>query len=196
MISPAIQTLITLNVVVYLLQGIAPDTVIGNFALWPLGEGFAIWQLGSYAFLHGNLTHILFNMLGLWMFGTELERAWGSNRFAIYYGACVLSAGLTQLGIGALMGSADPTIGASGGVYGLLLAFAMRYPNRIIVLLFPPIPMPAWLFAIVFGGLELFLGVTGTQAGVAHFAHLGGMLGGFLLLRLWSDLDRGGYHRR
>ena len=89
-----------------------------------------------------------------------------------------------------------PTIGASGGVYGLLLAFAMRYPNRIIVLLFPPIPMPAWLFAIVFGGLELFLGVTGTQAGVAHFAHLGGMLGGFLLLRLWSDLGQGGYRRR
>lgn len=194
MITPAIRTLLAINVAVYLLQALAPDPVVGTFALWPPGEGFALWQLGSYAFLHGNLTHILFNMLGLWMFGTELERAWGSRRFSLFYAVCVLSAGLTQLGVGALMGSAEPTVGASGGVYGLLLAFAMRYPNRIIMLMFPPIPMPAWLFAIVFGGLELVLGVTGTEAGVAHFAHLGGMLGGYLTLQVWGNPERR-YHQ-
>ncbi|MEZ5923789.1 MAG: rhomboid family intramembrane serine protease [Hyphomicrobiaceae bacterium] len=188
----AIQTLIIANIAVFAVQPLLGDSLIYTFALWPVGEGFGPWQLISYAFLHGGLPHLFFNMFGLWMFGAEIERAWGSQRLVVYYAVCVIGAALTQLLASAMTGSNAPTIGASGGVFGILLAFAMRYPNRTIVLLFPPIPMPAWLFATLYGGLELVLGVTGTDAGVAHFAHLGGMLGGYLLIRTWG----GGQHPR
>ncbi len=103
----------------------------------------------------------------------------------MFYFACVIAAALTQLTTAALAGSQEPTLGASGGVFGLLLAFAMYFPRQRIVLLFPPIPMPAWLFVVLYGALELVLGVTNTQAGVAHFAHLGGMLGGALVILYW-----------
>ncbi len=156
------------------------------FALWPLGSGlFLPWQVVSYAFLHGGMGHLFFNMLGLWMFGAELERIWGTKRFIHFYAASVLAAALCQLLVNALLGSRFPTVGASGGLFGLLLAFGMMFPNRIIMPLFPPIPMKAKVFVAVFGGLELFFGVTGTQSGVAHFAHLGGMLGGWLMIRYW-----------
>jgi len=121
-------------------------------------------------------------MLALAMFGGEVERVWGPKRYVTYYFACVISAALAQLLVNALTGSAEATIGASGGVFGLLLAFGMLFPQRTIVPLFPPIPMPAWVFVTLYGVLELFLGVTGNEAGVAHFAHLGGMLGGYLLI--------------
>jgi membrane associated rhomboid family serine protease len=155
-------------------------------ALWPIGAGFMPWQLVSYSFLHGSVMHLFFNMLGLWMFGAELERLWGPKRFLQFYFACVLTAALAQLGVAALTGAIYPTIGASGGLFGLLLAFGMMFPNRTIVPLFPPIPMKAKVFVAIFGGLELLFGITGTMEGVAHFAHLGGMLGGFLLIRYWQ----------
>ena len=165
------------------------------FALWPLGSGFAPWQLLSYALLHGGLFHLAFNMYGLWMFGSELERLWGPRRLLQYYVVCVLVAGAVQLVVASDAPVPYPTVGASGGLFGLLLGYAMLFPNRTIVLLIPPIPMPAWMFAVVFGVLELTLGLTGAQSGIAHFAHLGGMLGGWLMLRYWRGQSPFGRRR-
>jgi len=157
----------------------------GAFALWPLASGnFMPWQMVSYAFLHGGIGHLFFNMLGLWMFGSELERLWGQRRYWQFLLAGVLTAAIAQLVITALTGSRVPTVGASGGLYALLLAFGMLFPNRVIMPLFPPIPMKARTFVIVFGALELLLGLMDV-GGVAHFAHLGGMVGGFLMIRFW-----------
>lgn len=183
---PVTRNLLIANFVVFAAEMALGDAPIERFALWPLAGPFAPWQLVTYAFLHANVTHILFNMLGLYSFGADLERAWGGQRFLGYYFACALSAGVTQLAFSAATGSMYPTVGASGAVFGLLLAFALFFPQRRVLLLFPPIPMRAPIFAVVYGVIELFLGVTGTQEGVAHFAHLGGMLGGFLLISLWG----------
>ena len=146
------------------------------------------WQIITYAFLHGNLTHLLFNMFGVYMFGSDLERVWGPRRYLTFYMVSAISAAIAQLIVSSLIGAAYPTVGASGAVFGLLLAFAMVFPRRMVVPLFPPIPMRAPIFVALYGGLELVLGVTGTQAGVAHFAHLGGMAGGYLLLRYWRGV--------
>ena len=157
----------------------------GVFALWPIGSGrFLPWQPVSYAFLHGGLGHLFFNMLGLWMFGSELERLWGQRRYAQFLLAGVLTAAVAQLVITALASSNVPTVGASGALYALLLAYGMLFPNRVIMPLFPPIPMKARTFVVVFGVLELLLGIMDV-GGVAHFAHLGGMVGGFLMIRYW-----------
>lgn len=194
------RNLLIANAVVYLLQMLAGEQVasqlVMHFALWPLGPempvqgggtvGFEIWQLVTYGFLHGSPTHILFNMLALWMFGGAIERLFGSRPFLIYYLICVVGAAIAQLVvIRFFTGGYYPTVGASGGVFGLLLAFGMMFPHQRIMLLFPPIPMPAWVFVTGYGVIELFLGVTGTQAGVAHFAHLGGMAAGFLMIQYW-----------
>ncbi|MEZ5459187.1 MAG: rhomboid family intramembrane serine protease [Steroidobacteraceae bacterium] len=174
------------NVIVFVLQLALPGLLENWFALWPLEVGFQPWQVLTYAFLHGSVLHIALNMYGLVMFGADLERTWGSNRFLRYYVVSLLSAGLTQLAVTAWLGQTLPTVGASGGVFGLLLGYAVMFPQRRIVLLFPPIPMPAWVFALLFAAIELVSGVMGNQTGVAHFAHLGGMLGGFLMLRRWA----------
>ena len=163
------------------------------FALWPFGSAqpeFMPWQLVSYGFLHGDLNHIFFNMFGLWMFGRDLERLMGTQRFLVYYMTCVLGAGIVQLIVAALQGGVYPTVGASGGVFGLLLAYAMAFPNRTVMLLFPPIPMKAKFFVLAYGLLELYLGLSGRAPGVANFAHLGGMLFGFLLIQRWRYTKR------
>jgi membrane associated rhomboid family serine protease len=183
---PITQALLLINVAAFCLDLFMGPWFTRALALWPIGAGFMPWQLVSYSFLHGSVMHLFFNMLGLWMFGAELERLWGPKRFLQFYFACVLTAALAQLGVAALTGAIYPTIGASGGLFGLLLAFGMMFPNRTIVPLFPPIPMKAKVFVAIFGGLELLFGITGTMEGVAHFAHLGGMLGGFLLIRYWQ----------
>lgn len=195
--TPVTQLLLAANIAVYLLQSVAEPILIGHFALWPLhgpgggfGQppGFAPWQLVTYSFLHGSLTHLLFNMFALYMFGSDIERVLGARRFAIYYFICVLAAAVAQLGVAALSNSPPyPTVGASGGVFGLLLAFGLYFPRRTVMLIIPPIPMPAWLFVMLYGLLELVLGVTGSQEGVAHFAHLGGMVGGYLTIRAWRS---------
>lgn len=179
------QTLIIINVLAFLLEIVAGGSIIDALALWPLGPQFQPWQIVSYAFLHGSFTHLLFNMFGLYMFGADLERTWGARRFLNYYLVSAISAAVTQLIVCFFTGAYFPTVGASGAVFGLLIAFAMVFPNRMVMLLFPPIPMRAPVFVALYGALELVLGVTGTQAGVAHFAHLGGMAGGYLLLRYW-----------
>jgi membrane associated rhomboid family serine protease len=193
---PVTKTLLIANAAIYLAQQFMGDVLVLWFALWPLASpaygmpgapaGFLPWQVITYSFLHGNELHILVNMLGLYMFGSEIERVLGQKRYLTYYFVSVLVAAIAQLAMSALNpGPPYPTIGASGGVFGLLLAYGMFFPRRIVMLIFPPIPMPAWLFVIVYACIELYLGVTGTMAGVAHFAHLGGMLGGYLLLRYW-----------
>jgi membrane associated rhomboid family serine protease len=139
----------------------------------------------SYAFLHGNLLHLAFNMFGLYMFGSGVEQVFGARRYLTYYLTCVVSAALTQLVVLGWSGVFVPTVGASGGVFGLLLAYAVLFPHHRILLLFPPIPMRARVFVLVYAGLELVLGIAGTASGIAHFAHLGGMVGGWVLLRRW-----------
>ena len=185
-LPPITQALLLLNVGLYCLDYITGRMLTQWFALFPLGHGFLPWQVVSYAFLHGTVWHLFFNMLGLWMFGAELERLWGPKRFLQFYFASVLTAAATQLLFAALSGARYPTVGASGGLFGLLLAFGMMFPNRIIMPLFPPIPMKAKVFVAVFGGLEVLLAYINTNDGVAHLAHLGGMLGGFLMIRYWQ----------
>ena len=194
-IPNVIFVLLVANGIVFALQQLSPRFLIINFGLWPAGVSgspFMPWQLITYGFLHGNLTHIMFNMFGLWMFGRELERMMGQKRFLTYYATCVIGAGLVQLIVAGSQGGLYPTIGASGGVFGILLAYGMAFPNRMVMLMFPPIPMKAKYMVILFGIMELYLGVSGSAPGVANFAHLGGMLFGFFLLRHWMKSRRRG----
>jgi membrane associated rhomboid family serine protease len=184
-LPPITQALLLANVAVFFLERLLGGGLLGAFALWPLGSGhFLPWQVGTYAFLHGSFEHLFFNMLGLWMFGSELEQVWGQKRYLQFYGASVLAAALTQLLVGVVLGSQAPTIGASGGLFGLLLAFAMMFPDRTILLFFV-IPMKAKYLVALYGIVELYQGVYVMNSGVAHFAHLGGMLGGLLMIRFW-----------
>jgi membrane associated rhomboid family serine protease len=191
-IPPVTWALLVINGGVFLLQQMADPLLVAWFALWPLHgsspagpTGFLPWQIVTYSFLHGSFLHLFVNMFALFMFGSDIERVFGQRRFLAYYFACVVTAAAAQLVVSAASGAPYPTVGASGGVFGLLLAFALYFPRRTVMLIFPPIPMPAWLFVTLYGALELYLGVTGTMAGVAHFAHLGGMLGGFLMIQYW-----------
>jgi membrane associated rhomboid family serine protease len=182
-LPPVTQALMLICTAVFCINYFVP---IGLWlALWPFGSGnFGPWQLLSYAFLHGDMLHLFFNMLALWMFGSELERLWGQRRFVHMLLASVVAAALVQLLFNLVVLSRSPMVGASGAVFGLLLCYGVLFPNRTIMPLFPPIPMKARTFVIVFGALELFLGVYG-ETGVAHFAHLGGMLGAWLMLLHW-----------
>ncbi|MFO1214274.1 MAG: rhomboid family intramembrane serine protease [Burkholderiaceae bacterium] len=164
-------------------------------ALWPLQSGLFCRGSWSATASARQILHLFFNMLGLWMFGSELERLWGRKRYAQFLLASLLSAALAQLLITWLTGSNVPTVGASGALFGLLLAFGMLFPNRTIMPLFPPIPMKARTFVIVFGVIELLFGLSG-RSGVAHFAHLGGMLGGYLTIRYWRGRTPFGGSRR
>jgi membrane associated rhomboid family serine protease len=189
----AVKSLVAANVLVYLLQILSKGAVDELFELWPLQSidgqsNFHIWQIVTYAFLHSTdtIAHLLFNMLGLWMFGAEIERYVGPRRLLACYFASVVTAAVSQLFIPTLFGAPPaPVVGASGGVFGLLLAYAFLFPKRKVIPLIPPIPMPAWVFATLYAGVELFLGVTGTLSGVAHFAHLGGMVGSALVISQW-----------
>lgn len=197
-LPPATRALIVANVLLYVAQSLTAPSgqpleagwLTELLALQPIGPYFHFWQLVTYAFLHGSLAHIFFNMFALYMFGGVLELYWGVPRYLQYYFASVLAAGGVQLASTWLSGSYESTIGASGAVFGLLLAFGFNFPRQRILLLIPPIPMPAWLFVTIYGVIELFLGVTGIQASVAHFAHLGGMLGGALMMLWWRLEER------
>jgi membrane associated rhomboid family serine protease len=195
-LTPATRAIILVNVLVFVLELLAPRSVWVLFALWPVATPEALfhpWQLVTYAFLHQGFAHIFFNMFALYMFGPALESFWGARRFLGYYFVCLIAAGCTQLVIDYLVGGGTPTIGASGAVFGLLLAFALLFPRARLLLYFA-IPVPAWLFVGGYAVIELFFGVTGRQADVAHFAHLGGMLGGALMMLYWRlRAGRGGW---
>src|ERR1700719_259833 len=191
----AVKFLVAANVLMFALQTMSKGA-LDVLALWPMQpiDGvtyFRPWQIVTYAFLHSTdtIAHLLFNMLGLWMFGAEIERYVGPRRLLACYFASVVTAALSQLFIPTLFGAPPaPTIGASGGVFGLLLAYAFLFPKRKVIPLIPPIPMPAWLFATFYTGVALFLGVTGTLSGIAHFAHLGGMVGSALVIMQWRGV--------
>ena len=190
-IPPVTRALILVNVAVFLLQQVVGEALVTWFALWPLGSGlFRVWQLLTYAFLHGSVAHIFLNMFALYMFGRTLESYWGGRRFVFFYLICVLAAALTQLAVQAAGATAEPVLGASGGVFGVLLAFGWYFPRQRLILLPIPIPLPAWLFVTLYALVELYLGFTGKQADVAHFAHLGGMLGGALCILYWRARQR------
>ena len=187
-LPPVTRNLLIANVAVFLLQQVMGDVMLQYFALWPLGSGlFGVWQIVTSAFLHGGVTHILFNMIALYMFGGAIERTLGARNFTIYYFVCAIVASLLQLAVLWFFPPTEygPTLGASGAIFGLLLAFGMMYPHEKVMLMFLPIPMPAWLFVTGYAIVELTLGVTGIEPGVAHFAHIGGMLGGIVLIQYW-----------
>lgn len=198
--TPVTRTLLIACVAGYGLQWLLGNSLLLDLALWPPGSdpyypAFRPWQLVSYAFLHGSVTHLFFNMFALYMFGPEIERLLGRQRFLTYYFVCVICAALTQLLVqGMGDGPPIPTVGASGGIFGLLLAYGLAFPHRKLMLIFPPIPMPAWVFVTLYGLLELYLGFAqGGSSNVAHFAHLGGMAGGLLLVFYWRA-QRGRRH--
>ena len=189
---PVIKFLLISNTAIWLLLGVflAPFSVNGvpifylfseYLALWPLGTNFWPWQLVTYLFMHGGFWHLFFNMFALWMFGMELEHTWGSRKFLFFYLLCGVAGGIANLIVAPMVGQAAPTVGASGAVFGVLLAFGMMYPDRPIYLYFL-LPVRAKYFIAAYIGLELFFGVTSSTDGVAHFAHLGGAAAGFLFI--------------
>ena len=189
---PVVKNLIIINVLVYMATALLPvgNEIIRFCALWfgasPFGE-FHSYQFVTYMFLHASVEHIFFNMFALWMFGRTLEYELGSKRFLIYYMVCGVGAALIQLATAYLTGEMPiQLVGASGAVMRLLLAFGVMHPNAVIMLLIPPIPMKAKWFVVIYGVIELFLGWTGFGGNVAHFAHVGGMLWGLLLLQWWK----------
>ncbi|MGA9408432.1 MAG: rhomboid family intramembrane serine protease [Bacteroidota bacterium] len=186
---PVIKTLLLSNTGVFLVMLFLGNFRVGDyslslvmnewFALFPLGQGFQVWQLFTYLFMHAGLSHLFFNMLALWMFGMELENTWGSRKFLTYYLICGVGAGLSNILIGPLFTSVGPTIGASGAIYGVLLAYGLLFPDRLIFIYFF-IPLKAKYFVVLYMVIE-FVSVSNTD-GIAHFAHLGGAVVGFIYL--------------
>ena len=209
---PVVKNLIMINVLMYLITVITGNFMYENFALFYFKSPFfKPYQLVTHMFMHGGFTHILFNMYTLYIFGCVLERVWGSQKFLFYYfvtgiGAALLHMGVmylqlrgyiadfnagdmfAQSGIQSIL--VTPTVGASGAIYGLLLAYGMLFPDNIMQLIFPPVALKAKWFVIIFGALELLLGLSGRGGNVAHFAHLGGMIFGFFLILYWKKNNR------
>lgn len=214
--TPVVKNLIIINILFFLIQEYAPSGFGDQFtellalhSVW--SKKFELYQYVTSIFLHANFAHLFSNMFALWMFGQILERRFMSQRFLIYYlitgiGAGLLHSGITAIELSDLKQLADVsghaftdqdwmiynsridsiTVGASGAVFGILLGFGVLYPNERIMLLIPPIPMKAKYFVIGYGVLELMLGVTGTATNIAHFAHVGGMIFGYLLIAYWK----------
>jgi len=186
-VTPVVKKLIILNIAVFILEYLFSSIyhlpIRQLFGLIPqkIYPGLMIWQLGTYMFLHGGFFHLLINMFVLWMFGCEIERQWGSREFLTYYLFCGVGAGI--LNFIAMPGSPIPTVGASGAIYGILVAFAMLFPNRLIYLYFL-IPIRAKYFVLIFGAIAFLSAFTSAADGIAHFAHLGGMIFGFLYIKL------------
>ena len=194
--------IIAICVLMFLLQGVSTQSSFGqmvistvnHMALWPITSvntqpwqlDFQPWQLITYGFLHGGFNHLFFNMFALWMFGLPIEKMWGSRKFAEYYFICILGAGLVQLLVQYVSGGNYPTIGASGAVFGLLLAYGVTWPNAKLFLIFFPVPIKAKWFVVIYGVAELIFGVTGAMPQVAHYAHLGGLFFGAGLLWRWG----------
>lgn len=201
---PVTKNLIIINVLIFVATIINENFMIGTFGLfYPTSPYFRWWQVITHMFMHGGFWHILFNMYTLFIFGVVVERIIGSKKFLLFYFVCGLGAAALQMGtqyleVQAFMNSDSqtalqslidlkrtPTVGASGAIYGVLIGYAMLFPQSKMTLLFPPVTLSAKWMVIVFAVIELFTGVVGFADGVAHFAHLGGMLIGWLLIRFW-----------
>ncbi len=199
-----VKNLLIINALMLVLTMFARGFMIENLSLFYFTSPFfKPYQLITYMFMHGGMGHLFFNMLSLYIFGSVLENVWGSKKFFIYYMVTGIGAGLFNELVMYLqiVFSANPemmeytlnripTVGASGAVYGLLLAYGMLFPNNIIQMIFPPIAMKAKWMVLIFGVTELLFGITGAQSGVAHFAHLGGMVFGIILILIWKHRDR------
>lgn len=184
---PVVKNLIIINLLIFMATALLPPVrqwVMHYCALWVGMPLFRSFQFVTYMFLHADLEHVFFNMFALWMFGRTLEYELGAKRFLVYYMACGVGAALIQASIAWALHEPMMLVGALGAVMGLLLAFGVLHPNAVIMLIFPPIPMKAKWFVVVYGVIELFLGWRG-GGNVAHFAHVGGMLWGLLLLYWW-----------
>ena len=180
-LTPIIKNLMIIMGAVFLLQMFVSGWIDLYFGLVPIlvWKKYFLWQLLTYMFLHGGFSHILFNLLALWMFGGELENYWGSKRFLFYFLFCGIGAGICTVLFTPYQ--FIPVIGASGAIYGILLAFGWLFPNRLIYIYFL-FPIPAKYFVIIFGLIELFASMEGTRGGVAHLTHLGGLLFGLLYM--------------
>ncbi len=216
-IPPAIKNIIIINVLVMIMTALNEQYMIANFALfYPTSPFFKPWQIITHMFMHGGFWHIFFNMYTLFIFGTVLERIWGTKKFLVFYfvtgiGAALLHTGvqfieaqvyMSQIADGSQQAAAayqalkyTPTVGASGAIYGVLMGYAMLFPDSVLTLVFPPVSLKAKWFVIIFAVIELFTGIFSTSirsvgGGVAHFAHLGGMLFGWLLILYWKKKSR------
>ncbi len=208
----AVKNLIIINVLVMIMTSLNENFMYEKFALfYPTSPFFHWWQPLTHMFMHGGFWHLFFNMYTLFIFGSVLERVWGTKKFLIFYfvtgfGAALVHTGvewiqmqywMTQAAEGSMTAlnsihalKVTPTVGASGAIYGLLMGYAMLYPDSIMSLIFPPISMKAKWFVLIFAGIELLTGVTGTGGGIAHFAHLGGLIFGFILIMYWKKKRR------
>lgn len=209
---PVVKNLLLINIAAYLITMLTGNFMYENFALFYFKSPFfKPFQLVTHMFMHGGFTHIFFNMYTLYIFGCVLERVWGSQKFLFYYFVTGIGAALLHLGVmylqlkgymaaynaGDIYAGAEiqallttPTVGASGAIYGLLLAYGMLFPNNVMQLIFPPVALKAKWFVLIFGALELILGLSGRGSGVAHFAHLGGMIFGYFLIIYWKKNNR------
>jgi membrane associated rhomboid family serine protease len=207
-VPTAVKNLIIINVLVMIMTSLNENFMYEKFALfYPTSHFFHWWQPLTHMFMHGGFWHLFFNMYTLYIFGSVLERVWGTKKFLIFYFVTGLGAALIHTGVEWLqmqygMGEAaegsmsamssihalkiTPTVGASGAIYGLLMGYAMLYPDSVMTLIFPPISLKAKWFVLIFAGIELLTGVTGTGGSIAHFAHLGGLIFGFLLIMYWK----------
>ena len=227
-VPSAVKHIILINVLVMIMCYLKSTFMYETFAMYfPASPLFQVWQPVTYLFMHGDFFHLFFNMYTLYIFGSVLERVWGTKKFLLFFfvtgvGAALVHACVQWYQYSELMASAGaasaevssianqmvgqggamvpvglnwagfervlftPTVGASGAIYGVLMGYAMLYPDSILTLIFPPISLKAKWFVLIFAGIELLLGVTGTQAGVAHFAHLGGLIFGFALIMYWK----------
>jgi membrane associated rhomboid family serine protease len=211
-VPKAVKNLIIINILAWIATEVNRQFMIPTFALfYPTSQFFHWWQLVTHMFMHGGFWHIFFNMYTLYIFGSVLERQWGMKKFLMFYFVTGLGAAFLHTGVEAIQakiylaqiadGSTSaqyalhslkltPTVGASGAIYGLLLGYAMLYPDSIMSLIFPPVSMKAKYFVLIFAGIELFTGITGTGGGIAHFAHLGGMVFGLILILYWKRKHR------
>lgn len=211
-IPMAVKNIILINILVYLLTLLTGDFMYEKFALFYIESPyFHWWQPITHMFVHGGFFHIFFNMYTLLIFGCALERIWGPKKFLLFYfvtgiGAALLHTGVTafqvehfkglaEAGDMAAMGGyyrlmATPTVGASGAIYGVLLGYGMLFPNNVLQLLFPPVALKAKWFVLIFAVIELATGVLGTRDGIAHFAHLGGMIFGLIMILIWKKKNR------
>ena len=204
----AVKNIIIINVLIMVMMALNETFMLEKFALfYPTSPFFHWWQPVTHMFLHGGFGHLFFNMYALFIFGSVLERVWGTKKFLLFYfvtgiGAAAVHIGVQWIQMQALMNSAaegsmaavqaihnlkmTPTVGASGAIYGVLMGYAMLYPDSVLTLIFPPVSLKAKWFVLIFAAIELALGVFGTRAGIAHFAHLGGLIFGFILIMYWK----------
>ena len=190
-IPKAVKHIIIINILMLVLTYLNNPLMSKWFALNPISFIWKPWQLVTYMFMHGGFGHLFFNMYTLFIFGSVLENVWGTKKFLTFYFVTGIGAALVNIGVQYLTGSFALTVGASGAIYGILMGYAMLYPDSMLTLILPPVSMKAKWFVLIFAGIELLLGISNNPAdNVAHFAHLGGLVFAFLLLMFWKKRRR------